>query len=234
MAINNKLIGKLKSLLRENADATAAPKMQSYMKSSLPFYGVKTPQLRQLCKTSVQQYPLFGFDQWRDTVLQLWRKAKYREERYCAIELCEAKEYLSFQTLDTLPLYEEIIVTGAWWDYVDPIATHRLGYLLKTYPKEIKTSLRQWSKDKDLWKRRAAIICQILFKEETDLKLLYACIKPSLDSEEFFLQKAIGWALRSYAWHDIGEVNRYVKQNQNKLSPLSQREALKNRDKLSI
>jgi 3-methyladenine DNA glycosylase AlkD len=85
-----------------------------------------------------------------------------------------------------------------------------------------------WSKSTNLWKRRTSIICQLGFKEETDLELLYACIEPSLGTREFFLQKAIGWALRQYAWTDGAEIKRYVRSNRSRLSALSCREALKN------
>jgi len=133
-----------------------------------------------------------------------------------------------FQTLETLPMYEEMIVTGAWWDYVDDIATHRLGLLLRRYPSRMKRVMRAWSRSPDLWKRRSAILCQITFKADTDLALLYDCIRPSLDSREFFLRKAIGWALRQHAWTDPAEVRRYVRDHQDGLSGLSRREALKN------
>jgi 3-methyladenine DNA glycosylase AlkD len=84
-----------------------------------------------------------------------------------------------------------------------------------------------WSRCSDLWKRRTSILCQLLFKEQTDLELLYACIEPSLASREFFLQKAIGWALRQQARTNPSEVKRYVRLNQARLSALSRREALK-------
>ena len=79
-----------------------------------------------------------------------------------------------------------------------------------------------------MWKRRTAILCQLGSKAHTDLELLYACIEPSLGSQEFFLRKAIGWALRQYAWTDAAEVKRYVRRQRDRLSPLSVREALKN------
>ena len=125
-------------------------------------------------------------------------------------------------------MYEEMIVTGAWWDVVDDVATHRLSTLLRRHPKEMRREMRSWSRSENLWKRRSAILCQIPFKKETDLRLLYACLEPSLSSKEFFLRKAIGWALRQYAWTDPEEVARYVKENRTRLSGLSIREALKN------
>ena len=88
--------------------------------------------------------------------------------------------------------------------------------------------MRAWSRSDDLWKRRSAILCQLTFKKDTDLDLLYAVIEPALGSREFFLRKAIGWALRQHAWTDPGEVRRYVREHDKELSGLSKREALKN------
>jgi 3-methyladenine DNA glycosylase AlkD len=125
-------------------------------------------------------------------------------------------------------MYEEMIVSGAWWDYVDVLASHRVGELLRRFPEQLTPIMLTWSQSDDLWKRRTSIICQLRFKQETDLDLLYACIEPSLSSREFFLRKAIGWALRQHAWTDPAEVLRYVATHEAQLSPLSKREALKN------
>lgn len=88
--------------------------------------------------------------------------------------------------------------------------------------------MRDWSTDANLWKRRVSIICQLSFKRDTDLKLLYANIEPNLPDRDFFIRKAIGWALRQYAWTDPKEVARYVREHEAQLSGLSRREALKN------
>jgi 3-methyladenine DNA glycosylase AlkD len=138
------------------------------------------------------------------------------------------KRFDRFQDLAALPMYEEMIVTGAWWDLVDGIAGHRLGLLLRRFPREMRGQMLAWSRSGDLWKRRSAILCQLTFKKTTDLELLYATIEPALASKEFFLRKAIGWALRQYAWTDPEEVRRYVREHERDLSPLSRREALKN------
>jgi len=125
-------------------------------------------------------------------------------------------------------MYEEMIVTGAWWDYVDQIASDRIGPILFEHPSVMRLEMQAWSKSRNLWKRRASIICQLGFKQNTDLELLYSCIEPSLPSREFFLQKAIGWALRQYAWTNPSEIRRYVRTHTDQLSPLSRREAMKN------
>jgi len=198
------------------------------MKSAMPYLGVTAPNLRAACRELYAEYPFSGAEIWRRDALAIWRGAKFREERYAAIELTGHKKAKPFQTLDALAMYEAMIVDGAWWDYVDVIASHRIGPLLATYPGPMKKTMRAWSTSDDIWKRRTSILCQLAFKGATDLELMYACIEPSIASKEFFLRKAIGWALRQYAWHDPKEVKRYVAANEARLSGLSRREALKN------
>ncbi len=218
--------------LRKTFQAMACPEhaagAQRYMKSTMPCYGIRAQPLRKACKEVFARHPLESFEAWRDAVLTLYRGARRREERYAAIELTGLKAYANCRTMKALPIYEELIVTGAWWDLVDGVAGHRLGELLRRYPAQMKKRMLGWSRAKDMWKRRSAIICQLGFKQDTDLELLYACIEPSLDSDEFFLRKAIGWALRQYAWTDPDEIVRYVRENEDRLSGLSRREALKN------
>jgi 3-methyladenine DNA glycosylase AlkD len=222
------LLSRLRAALREIADPARAPAMQAYMRSSMPYHGVPTPALRALCKRVFADIEIPSAEVWQRAVLTIWRGAEFREERYAAINLTGLRRADPFQTLDALPMYEEMIVSGAWWDYVDVLASHRVGLLLQRYPEPMRTTMLDWSVSDDLWKRRTSIICQLRFKANTDLDLLYACIEPSLASREFFLRKAIGWALRQYAWTAPAEVVRYVATHQDRLSGLSQREALKN------
>ena len=198
------------------------------MKSSMPYLGVSSPVLRRSYSLLFHEIELGTPQIWRAMVAGLWRGAKYREERYAAIALTGMKRCAPFQTPAAMPLYEEMIVTGAWWDYVDEIAANRVGPILRGYPVPMKKKMLVWSKSENMWKRRTSILCQLKSKKATDLDLLYACIEPSLDSKEFFLRKAIGWALRQYAWTDPREVRRYAREQKGRLSGLSQREALKN------
>ena len=211
-----------------HADPAKAAGMQAYMKSAMPYRGVQTPVQRAIWRQIVPAHPLPDSATWRDTVLALWRGARYREERYGAIALAGDRRYAPFQTPDTIPLYDEMIVTGAWWDYVDAIATRRIGTLLEHYPGDLKPVLRRWSRDADLWRRRTAILAQITFKSRTDVRLLHDCLTPNLADRNFFIRKAIGWALRQYAWTDPQAVREYVGRHRAALSPLSVREALKN------
>jgi len=223
-----KLVETLRANLRDAADPARAPGMQAYMKSAMPFLGVSAVPLRQVCNATFAGLEWADSNAWQDDVLAIWRRACFREERYAAIQLTGVRAARGFQHLDALPMYEELIATGAWWDYVDTVATHRLWAILRNEGEPMKDTMLGWSGDVDMWKRRSAILCQIKAKRETDLELLYACIEPSLDSKEFFLRKAIGWALRQHAWTDPGEVRNYVARNSDRLSGLSRREALKN------
>jgi 3-methyladenine DNA glycosylase AlkD len=205
--------------------------MQRYMKSTMPYYGVSAPVQRRIWREVFGEHTVGSCEELREAALELWRHARYREERYAAIGLTDLPRYRACQTLEAVPMYEEMIVTGAWWDYVDVIATHHLGDVLRNERARMNRLMRRWARDRHLWKRRAAVLCQIRFKADTDLDLLYACIEPNVDDEDFFIRKAIGWALRQYAWTDAREVSRYVDANRDRLSPLSVREALKHADR---
>ena len=221
------LVADVRSALGAIADPAKAPAMQRYMKSSMPYLGIPTPALRRTCRASFARHPLEGAEVWRETILALWRRATHREHRYAAIELASDRRYAALQTGCAIPMYEEMIVTGAWWDYVDAIA-HRLGDVLRREPARTAARMRVWARSGNLWKRRTAIICQLGFKRDTDVALLRDCIEPSLASREFFLQKAIGWALRDLAWTDPELVTNWVEERNDTLSALSRREALKN------
>lgn len=226
--IDKALVAAVRRELKAAADRSRAPAMQAYMKSAMPYYGVGMPGQQVIWKKLFRPRVIRDARSWRETTLAIWRGAKFREERYGAIALTGEKAYIPWQTLDALPMYEEMIVTGAWWDYVDHIAGRRIGLLLRNHPAPMSRLMRRWSRSDDMWMRRTSIICQLGFKERTDLALLYDCIEPNLDDREFFIRKAIGWALRQHAWTDPKEVQRYVRAHEDQLSGLSRREALKN------
>jgi 3-methyladenine DNA glycosylase AlkD len=212
------MIEAIRAGLAERADPVKAPEMQRYMKSSMPFYGVQKPERTKLARAV---FTPLSRDEWFATVRTLWREAGFREERYLALAVLRDRRYREYRDLDALPLYEELIVDGAWWDFVDEVATDPLGALLP----EVAPVLREWSVDRDLWKRRASIIAQVRRKADTDFELMTACIEPNRADGEFFIRKAIGWALRAYAWIEPETVREYC--DAHELSPLSRREALK-------
>lgn len=224
---SNNLLRTVRAELKRAADPRKAPQMQRYMKSEMPYHGVPVPLVRTICKPLFRDLALPNATTWSALVRELWHGATFREERYAALALTADRRAEPFQKPSVLPLYEELIVSGAWWDFVDEIATRRVGKLVADHRAPLTKKMLAWSRDRNLWKRRTAILCQLHAGGETDLEFLYACFEPSLDSKEFFLRKAIGWALRQYARTAPAEVRRYVREQGDRLSPLSRREALK-------
>jgi 3-methyladenine DNA glycosylase AlkD len=222
------LVVEVRAALEKAADPLKAPKMQAYMKSAMPYRGVSGPEQKAIWRRIFPAHVLSSRAAWQKVALTLWRGATFREERYAAIALTDLRTYAAHRTMASVPMFEEMIVSGAWWDFVDAIATHQLGDVLRADRSRMSKLMRRWSRDGDMWKRRAAILCQIRCQRDTDLSLLYDCIEPNLADQQFFIRKAIGWALRQYAWVDPREVKRYVKANRDRLSGLSIREALKN------
>lgn len=229
MTANRALIVALRTTLATAADPARAEGQQRYMKSEMPYYGITAPQLAALERPVFAAHPIEGYDDWRDTVLALFLEATHREERYCAISLADRREYrIHARRTESLDLYETLVVEGAWWDIVDSVASHLVGGLFETDAPWLGARMREWSIDRDPWKRRTSIICQLRRKHAVDLALLEDCIAPNLDDRDFFVRKAIGWALRETAKTHPQEVIRYVETHRDALSPLSKREALKN------
>ena len=228
----DRLIAAIRDGLAAAADPKRAPGMQAYMKSAMPYRGVTSPINKPIFKKAIEDHPLPDAVAWASAVRRLFHEASYREEWYGALALLDHRLYRDHRTLSALPLYEELIVGGAWWDVVDEVATGSLRELLVAHPEEMGKQMRKWSLAPNLWKRRGSIICQVGRRRTIDLRLLYDCIEPNLGDRDFFIRKAIGWALRDYAWVDPAEIVRYVAQKEAQLSGLSRREALKNVGKL--
>ena len=212
--------------LADLGDPAKAPDMQRYMKSAMPFRGVPSPERRALGKRLFDAYPLSDVDEWQATVLSLWRDAEYREERYVAMDLSGHRRYARWQAPDLLPMYDEMITTGAWWDYVDELASRRVGPLLRAHRDTVTPVMRAWATDADLWRRRTSIICQLGSKEDTDTELLAYAIEANAGDRDFFIRKGIGWALRQFARIEPAWVRAFVDAHP-ALSPLSRKEATK-------
>ena len=210
--------------LRAAADPARAPGMQAYMKSAMPYLGVPVPVMRKITRAAAVLAPPVDLAALIDDTHSLWRAAEYREERYAATELTGLR--IADGRLEMLPVCREMIVTGAWWDHVDGVA-HRIGALLIAHRAVLDPQLRAWSTDPDHWLRRSSIIAQLGLKDRTDPGLLADVIIPNLDEREFFVRKAIGWALREYARTDPDWVRAFVERHAARLSPLSRREAMK-------
>lgn len=197
------------------------------MKSALPYRGLTAPQLSGVLRPILGD-PGFRIDRrtvWEATIRTLWDEVEYREEWYAAIALARYRAYRAWVDSDAMPLWRYLVVTGAWWDVVDDVATHPVRDVLDRAPRIEGLRLREWAVDEDLWLRRTAIIAQIGRKERLDPDLLTDAIEPNLGDRDFFIRKAIGWALRDYAKVAPDWVRAFVDAHEDELSGLSRREA---------
>ena len=224
MTADRALTDAVRAALAAAGDPVRALSAQAYMKSAMPFHGVPVPEVRRIARAELAAHPLRDRQTWQDTVVELWDRATHREERYAALALVRSPRAAAYQDLATLELYRHLVVTGAWWDLVDELA-HAVGAVLRAAGPPAAAVVRAWSRDDDLWLRRAAILCQLGAGAGTDRELLADCLETNLADPAFFLRKAIGWALRDLARADPEWVTGFVEAVGDRLSPLSRREA---------
>ncbi|MGH9548793.1 MAG: DNA alkylation repair protein, partial [Terriglobales bacterium] len=136
-----------------------------------------------------------------------------------------ASQFCAHINPDSLALYERLIREGAWWDFVDHIAISLVGNVLLDHRADAKEIINKWTDDHDMWIRRTSLICHNHHKLKTDRKQLFAACKKLAPEKEFFIRKAIGWALREYSYHEPQAVIAFVQRHESALSPLSMREA---------
>lgn len=232
MAANVALVQALRSALVAQAQPDKAGPMQAYMKSSLPFWGVDAPARRALVAQQAAMHPVTDGQTLIDTVLQLWHGASHREERYAALDLLRRPKLRQLMNQRWLPVLQELILTGPWWDHNDEISGQALPWLLQRHPPETQRLMRQWANSESLWLRRAAMLGQRGLKApHFDAVLLYDCILPSTGSSamagEFFIRKGMGWALRERSVRAAKEVQAFCDEYREQLSPLTLREALR-------
>ncbi len=222
-------IGFVTSALAARADPEKAEGMQAYMKTEMPFYGVQKPGRARILSHLIREYPPADRIGYETLVSALW-ELPHREEKYLAQGV--AVSFPAFIAPDSLPLYERFIDEGAWWDFVDETATHLIRELVLEFPDEVWPVVDIWIGHDDMWFRRAAIICQVGAKEKTDADRLFRYCRARAAEREFFIRKAIGWALREYAKTDPEAVACFVSASRDDLSGLSYREATKHIDHL--
>jgi 3-methyladenine DNA glycosylase AlkD len=212
----------LKALFLKHANPRQAGPMRAYMRGQFDYLGIKSPQFRELMRQHYAQHGLPPLADLERILLDLWALPQ-REFQYVATSLLARFDaQLPAGFIRTL---EHLIVTKSWWDTVDSISTGTLGVLFRRYPKVRLRYLTKWRKSRDFWLRRACILFQLNYKTETDFALLCDIIRDNLGSKEFFINKAIGWALRQYTRVDPQAVRKFVAETP--LRPLSAREALK-------
>jgi 3-methyladenine DNA glycosylase AlkD len=214
----------LENSLRSNSNREIAIPMENYMKNNFTFLGIKTDERRTIFKTNYEKYKSEIKANFRNIAWELFNK-KEREFHQCAIDLL-VKEFKKNYVLEDIKLIENLIITNSWWDSVDVVAKYLLGGYLQQFPYETLKVIEYFSNSDNMWLNRSAILFQLSYKEKTNFDLLKSECEKHKESKEFFIQKAIGWALRDYSRFNPNSVTTYV--NSTNLKPLSKREALRN------
>jgi len=214
---------EIQKIFASNADTTIAKGAKAYLLNQFEFYGIKTPLRRTLSKAFYKANPIKDHTELSTIVKECFNEPQ-RELHYFAIELMGHHKKL--WSKKTLPLIEWMITHNSWWDSVDSTNTHVISKFFLAFPEFIDEYTYKWNRSSNKWLKRMSILFQLTYHEKTNTTLLTNYIEHCQLEEDFFIRKAIGWALRAYAYTDPKWVVKFVKTHP-QLSNLSKREALK-------
>lgn len=210
--------------LEAHRDPSNSGPMKAYMKNHFEFLGIKSPMRKELLKTFLKTHEIPTGEPLKTLALKLWGNP-YREFQYCAMEIL-AKRARSWDA-SFLPLFEHLILTKSWWDTVDWLAPNGAGKLFNAYPSLLIPTTERWNRSDNKWLIRSSLLFQLKYREQTDFARLEHYILKHVDSKEFFIQKAAGWALRQYSKYNPVAVRQFVGQHESRLSSITLREAKK-------
>lgn len=216
------------ALFLQNANEAKAAWSKAYMLNQFDFFGFETVNRRKFSKDYMKQNSLTSLKDL-ETIVKECFKLPEREYQYFAVELMAFHKKL--WKASTIKLLEHCTIHKSWWDSVDHLASECLTDYFRIFPEQIVPITSKWNNSNNMWLQRNSIMFQKAFKQSTDTELLSKYIINCKDSKEFFIRKAIGWALREYSKTNPTWVKQFVKEN--KLNPLSEREALKTINKKS-
>jgi 3-methyladenine DNA glycosylase AlkD len=197
--------------------------MSAYMKNRYAFMGIQTPERNALLKAFLQKHGRPESEQALEQIVKLLWAQPEREFQNVAMSLLDARGKRTEES--RIKLLESLIMDKSWWDTVDFLAGNAAGSYLTHYPEQIAAYPDRWILSDHLWLRRSALLFQLGYKQQTDEERLFRYIRTCAHDKEFFIAKAIGWALRQYARVNPDAVLAFVENES--LQPLSKREALK-------
>ncbi len=216
------LVQAIKEKLEAHRNEADSKAMAAYMKHHFSFLGIKKDQRHALILQWLKDASKMEFHELQQVVLGLWQLEE-REFQYVALDFLLKHKKVS--GMDEIAFLESLIISKSWWDTVDLLATHRVGVYFQKYPLMIPIKLNEWNASSNRWLIRTGILFQLKYKAATDQDLLFALCEMHGHQKEFFIAKAIGWALREWAKHQPEAVKHFV--SNTPLQPLSKREALK-------
>ncbi len=216
----NEYVDGLVEIMSSFRSEEKAIPMAKYMKDRYPFFGIKSPERNAILRKYIAENKIPS--NWQETVKCCW-SIDEREMQYVGMELAyrSRRKFLK----SDIELFHFIITEKSWWDTVDFIASNIMGHYFLTFPEKIQPVTEKWSNSSDIWLNRTCLLFQLKYKDDTDFNLMQSLILQHNHSEEFFIRKAIGWALRQYAKTSPSDVQAFVAATE--LKPLSRKEALK-------
>jgi 3-methyladenine DNA glycosylase AlkD len=217
------LLERLDDRFAAARDPARAAAMRAYMRDQFPYVGLPAPQLRAIERVVFAGLPVPTESDLREFALGCWARPE-REFQYVACDYL--RRHLAVPEPSFVPVARQLITTKPWWDTIDPLATRFVGGLVQRHP-ALLTTMDEWSAEPDMWLVRTAILHQLHYGSATDTARLFSYCERQAGHPDFFVRKAIGWALRHYARTDPGAVRAFVDTNRTRLSPLSVREATK-------
>jgi 3-methyladenine DNA glycosylase AlkD len=217
------LVDRLSEAYEVSRDRERAVPMAAYMHDRFPFLGIATPQRRRIDRGVLAGLPAPSEAELASTAWECWRRPE-REYQYFACDYLA--RYVGRCSAAFLPAARRFVTTKSWWDTVDVLAQRVVGTLVLEH-QTLGREMDRWSAEENIWLVRTAILHQNRFKDRTDAARLFGYCRRHAGNPEFYVRKAIGWALREYSKTDPDAVREYVADRGDELSPLSRREALK-------
>lgn len=196
--------------------------MEAYMKHHFSFFGIKAPEQKQLLTPILKEYRDLSEAERFESVELLFQQ-KERECHYAGLTILDKGKKTASES--SISFYKKLLMTHSWWDTVDTLAAKLCGTYFLTYSDQLVPVTKQWCQSENMWVRRSSLLHQLKFKEETNERLLFETIEALKNEREFFIEKAIGWALREYSKTEPEVVQRFIEKTD--LRPLSRREGLK-------
>ncbi len=218
-----KYVDKIKNKFHEFGNPAVAQQKISYMKDQFDFYGLRAKKSRDIARAIFKEEGyLIGNE--LNSFVRICYEDEYREMHYTAIEMVEIQiKKVDSNFINTL---EWMITHQSWWDTVDWIAK-LVGFYFERFPEQLITTTERWLKSDNMWLQRVSIIFQLKYRDKTNQNLLFRYCQYKASDKEFFIRKAIGWALRQYSRTAPDAVINFVKTHKDELSPLSKKEALR-------
>lgn len=225
MTSNDEILDSLERHFVASADPERAEPMAKYMRDQFPFYGIGAKDRADIHKAVFAERPLPDDEDGLGSLVDSCLARPQREWHYTAVAVL--RRHGRRLTGASWPAVHRIATTHAWWDTIDELAKHVAGRIVKNDPSQVAV-MDDWVRSDDMWVARVAILHQLGYKATTDVDRLFGYCDLRADETDFFYRKAIGWALRQYAYEDAEAVRAFVEARADRLSPLSIREAVKN------